>query len=199
MEPTDRELMLAVRDGDVDQFGVLFDRYHQRLYEFFYRLAGNAALSEDLVQDVFLRMLKYRHTFRRDSEFRGWMYHIARTVRIDRFRTHREETPLTEGEAENTRGAGTRALDGYMEEMERAELLQRALLRLPEDKRELLVLARFQELKYEQIGSLLAIDVGAVKVRVHRAMSELREIVQKMSSERTKWNVKKPVKLSRTS
>jgi len=86
-----------------------------------------------------------------------------------------------------------------MEEMERAELLQRALLRLPEDKRELLVLARFQELKYEQIGSLLAIDVGAVKVRVHRAMSELREIVQKMSSERTKWNVKKPVKLSRTS
>ena len=199
MEPTDRELMLAVRDGDVDQFGVLFDRYHQRLYEFFYRLGGNAALSEDLVQDVFLRMLKYRHTFRRDSEFRGWMYHIARTVRIDRFRTDREETPLTEGEAENIGGAGARALDGYMEEMERSELLQSALLRLPEDKRELLILARFQELKYEQIGSLLAIDVGAVKVRVHRAMSELREIVQKMSSERKKWNVKKPVKLSRTS
>jgi RNA polymerase sigma-70 factor (ECF subfamily) len=198
MEPTDRELMLAVRDGDVDQFGVLFDRYHQRLYEFFYRLGGNAASSEDLVQDVFLRMLKYRHTFRQDSEFRGWMYHIARTVRIDRFRTNRDESPLTEGEAENVRGAGIPALDGHMEEMERAELLQRALLRLPEDKRELLILARFQELKYEQIGSLLGIDVGAVKVRVHRAMSELRAIVQEMSDERTKCNVKKPGKLLRT-
>jgi len=48
MMPTDRELMLAVRDGDVERFGVLFDRYHQRLYEFFYRLGSNAASSQDL-------------------------------------------------------------------------------------------------------------------------------------------------------
>ena len=81
--------MLAVRDGDVERFGVLFDRYHQRLYEFFYRLGSNAASSQDLVQEVFLRMLRYRKTFRADSEFRGWMYHIARTVRIDRFKALR--------------------------------------------------------------------------------------------------------------
>jgi len=192
--------MLAVRDGDVEQFGVLFDRYHQRLYEFFYRLGGNAALSEDLVQEVFLRMLKYRRTFRADSEFRGWMYHIARTVRIDRLRAQREETPLAEGDAEkSSSSAGAPTPDDHIEEMERAKLLQRALLRLPEDKRELLILARFQELKYEQIGSLLDIDAGAVKVRVHRALTELREIVRKMSDERTKCIVKKPGKLLRTS
>jgi RNA polymerase sigma-70 factor, ECF subfamily len=199
MVPTDTELMLAVREGDVERFGVLFDRHHQRIYEFFYRLGGNAAVSEDLVQEVFLRMLKYRHTFRADSEFRGWMYHIARTVRIDRFRSQREETPLLEGDVENARGRSVPGPDDSIEEMERAELLQRALLRLPEDKRELLILARFQELKYEQIGSLLNIDAGAVKVRVHRAMTELREIVQKLSDERSKCNVKKPGKLLRTS
>jgi RNA polymerase sigma-70 factor (ECF subfamily) len=199
MVPTDTELMLAVREGDVERFGVLFDRHHQRIYEFFYRLGGNAALSEDLVQEVFLRMLKYRHTFRADSEFRGWMYHIARTVRIDRFRSQREETPLLEGDVENARARAVPGPDDRIEEMERAELLQRALLRLPEDKRELLILARFQELKYEQIGSLLNIDAGAVKVRVHRAMTELREIVQKMSDERSKCIVKKPGKLLRTS
>jgi len=191
--------MLAVKEGDVERFGVLFDRYHQRVYEFFYRLGGNAALSEDLVQEVFLRMLKYRHTFRPDSEFRGWMYHIARTVRIDRFRSQREETPLLESHVENARGSGVPAPDLRIEEMQRAELLQRALLRLPEEKRELLVLARFQELKYEQIASLLAVDVGTVKVRVHRAMAELREIITKMSNERAKCVVKKPGKLSRTS
>ena len=54
MEPTDRTLMLAVKDGDVELFAVLFDRYHQRLYEFFYHLGSSAALSEDLVQEVFL-------------------------------------------------------------------------------------------------------------------------------------------------
>jgi RNA polymerase sigma-70 factor (ECF subfamily) len=199
MVPTDKELMLAVREGDVERFGVLFDRYYQRLYEFFYRLGGTAALSEDLVQEVFLRMLKYRHTFRPDSEFRGWMYHIARTVRIDRFRSQPEETQLLETDVESFRVRGVPTPDGRIEEMERAELLQRALLQLPEDKRELLILARFQELKYEQIGSLLAVDAGTVKVRVHRAIAELREIIRKMSDERTKCVVKKPGKLLRTS
>jgi RNA polymerase sigma factor (sigma-70 family) len=187
--------MLAVRDGDVELFGVLFDRYHQRLYEFFYRLGSSATSSEDLVQEVFLRMLKYRKTFRADSEFRGWMYHIARTVRIDRFKAQRDETSLVAGDAEGDHHSGSPAPDGYIEARERAELLERALLKLREDKREILILARFQELKYEQIASLLDIDLGAVKVRVHRAMIELREIVQKMSDERLKCIVTKPGKL----
>lgn len=198
MEPTDRDLMLAVRDGDVELFGVLFDRYHQRLYEFFFRLGSTAASSEDLVQEVFLRMLKYRRTFRSDSEFRGWMYHIARKVRIDRFKSQREETTLSEDDTAGAHRTGPAAQDGYIEARERSQLLERALLKLPEDKRELLILARFQELKYEQIASLLDIDVGAVKVRVHRAMTELREIVQKISDERSKCIVTKPAKLSRT-
>src|SRR5688572_28517204 len=196
MEPTDRTLMLAVKDGDVEPFAVLFDRYHQRLYEFFYRLGSSAALSEDLVQEVFLRMLKYRNTFRADSEFRGWMYHIARTVRIDRFRAQRQEGGI-DTEAIGVQ-SGEVSPDGYVQERERAELLRQALLRLPEDRRELLILARFQELKYEQIGLLLGIDAGAVKVRVHRAIAELREIVREMSEERSKCTVKKPGNLLRT-
>src|SRR5215510_448956 len=97
MEPTDKELMLAVKDGDAQPFAVLFDRYHQRLFDFFYRLSGDTSSSEDLVQDVFLRMLKYRHTFRIDSEFRAWMYRIARSARIDRFRRQKNESFLTVG------------------------------------------------------------------------------------------------------
>jgi RNA polymerase sigma-70 factor (ECF subfamily) len=200
MQATDKALMLAVRDGDVESFGVLFDRYHQRLYEFFYRLGSSAASSEDLVQEVFLRMLKYRRTFREDSEFRGWMYHIARTVRIDRFRAQRDEAPLAA-----VSGAAADRLerplspDTYVEAKERTDLLRRALQRLPEDKRELLILARFQELRYDEIGSLLDIDVGAVKVRVHRAINELREIVRKITDEKSKCTVKKPLNVLRTS
>jgi len=189
--------MLAVRAGDVELFGVLFDRYHQRLYEFFFRLGSTAASSEDLVQDVFLRMLRYRRTFRADSDFRGWMYHIARKVRIDRFKSRREETRLGENDAGAHR-SGPAAQESFIEARERSQLLEQALLKLAEDKRELLILARFQELKYEQIASLLDIDVGAVKVRVHRAMTELREIVQKISDKRSKCIVTKPAKLSRT-
>jgi RNA polymerase sigma-70 factor (ECF subfamily) len=192
--------MLAVRDGDVESFAVLFDRYHQRLYGFFYRLGSSAAASEDLVQEVFLRIFRYRRTFREDSEFRGWMYHIARTVRIDRFRAEKKEGPLTavSGTAADQL-QGPPSPDRYVEAQERTELLRRALQQLPEEKRELLILARFQELKYDEIGSLLDVDAGTVKVRVHRAMNELRDIVRKMTDEKSKCTVKKPVNVLRTS
>src|SRR5262245_5448724 len=184
MEPTDRELMLAVRTGDVQKFGLLFDRYHQRLFEFFYRLSGDAASSEDLVQEVFLRMLKYRRSFRPDSEFRAWMYQIARRARIDRFKKQGNSPVMPES-------PGFDGPEELLHETEQADLLKQALLRLPEDKRELLVLARLQEMKYGQIASLLNVEVGTVKVRVHRAIVELREIVLQMSGEQQKCNVKK--------
>jgi protein-disulfide isomerase len=60
MLPSDKSLMLAVRDGEVDQFGELFRRHHHRLFAFFYRMTARPAVSEDLVQEVFVRMLKYR-------------------------------------------------------------------------------------------------------------------------------------------
>ena len=70
-------------------------------------------------------------------------------------------------------------------------LLQCAMFRLPEEKREVLVLSRYQEMKYDQIAELLGCEVGAVKVRVHRALKELREIFVKLSSERLPCNVNK--------
>jgi RNA polymerase sigma-70 factor (ECF subfamily) len=186
MDLTDKELMLAVSAGDVEQFGVLFHRYHQKLFDFFYRLSGDSTSSHDLVQEVFLRMLKYRHTFGQDSEFKAWMYQIARTARIDRFRGERKLTAYSENIRERPPGP-----DRLLESEEQAEWLQRALLRLPEDKREILILARYQEMKYDQIAALLNTGVGTVKVRVHRAIGELREIFLQMSGERPKCDVKK--------
>ena len=67
----DNELMLKVRDGDLGKLSFLFERYHRALFNFFLRSTGSRDLSEDLVQEVFLRILKYRHTFRPDSFSRG--------------------------------------------------------------------------------------------------------------------------------
>jgi RNA polymerase sigma-70 factor (ECF subfamily) len=192
MEPTDNNLMLAVKSGDAARIAILFDRYHRRLFEFFYRLSGDSASSEDLVQEVFLRMLKYRSSFRTDSQFRPWMYQIARSVRIDRFNASREirEESLSDSAATVLRSGSSGPLQ-HLVNMERSSLLQRALLELPDEKRELLILARFQELRYEEIGSLLDVETGTVKVRVHRAMLELREILQRMTGEAKPCVVKK--------
>src|SRR5215472_5086334 len=82
----DEDLMLQVRDGAGEMLGVLFDRYQTPLFNFYAKLTGDRALSEDLVQEVFLRILKYRQSYRRGTPFRAWVYQIARNARIDHFR-----------------------------------------------------------------------------------------------------------------
>src|SRR5882757_3418662 len=83
---SDHELMLAVRAGEIRRLGDLFERYHKPLYGFFVRLTNQPSASEDLVQIVFYRILKYRHTYRDEGKFSAWIYHLARKVSADHFR-----------------------------------------------------------------------------------------------------------------
>jgi len=165
--------MLQVRNGEVDRLGVLFDRYQTPLYNFYTKMTQDRGVSEDLVQDVFLRILRYRQTYRPGTAFRTWMYQIARNARLDHVRKGRPEVELS------AEPAAAPAGDSAQQRQE-AAMLQNALMQLPEDKREILILSRFQELKYEEIARLLNCEVGAVKVRVHRALQQLREVYQQL-------------------
>src|ERR1700682_3066506 len=88
----DEDLMLEVRDGAGETLGVLFDRYQTPLFNFYSKMTGDRILSEDLVQEVFLRILKYRQSYTPGTPFRSWMYQIARNARLDHFRKQRPET-----------------------------------------------------------------------------------------------------------
>jgi RNA polymerase sigma factor (sigma-70 family) len=166
----DEDVMLQVRDGEVHMLGVLFDRHQAPLFNFYSKMTQDRTVSEDLVQEVFLRILRYRQTYRPGTTFRTWMYQIARNTRIDQVRKARPESPLASEPIAPVRVADS------AERQQETQLLQRALMQLPEDKREILVLSRFQELKYEEIARLLGCETGAVKVRVHRALQQLREV-----------------------
>ena len=172
---TDDALMSRVREGDVQALAPLFDRHHAALLNFYLRTTGNRASSEDLVQDVFVRILKYRRTYRPGSRFLTWMYHIARHARVDYLRKRH-------GEIEWDDAYAAPVLPGDPAESAQQMLcLALALQRLPDDKREVLVLSRFQGLRYEEIGHLLNCEPGAVKVRVHRAMRDLRECFHQLA------------------
>jgi RNA polymerase sigma factor (sigma-70 family) len=171
---SDSELMAAVRDGDLVQLGALFERHHVSLFNFFLRLTGSRQLSEDLVQEAFIRILKYRKSFRLGGEFRPWLYKLARNAVAAHFRKHGRDH-LPPGEPEERVCQSPLALD-EMQRAEDARLLRAALLRLPWERREVLLLSRFGELRYDQIAELLGCSVGAVKLRVHRAVRQLREV-----------------------
>jgi RNA polymerase sigma-70 factor (ECF subfamily) len=179
---TDRELMVSVQRGDVARLGELFERHHRRLYHTFVRLIGDRAASEDLVQEVFVRILRYRDTFRSDAEFTPWMFTLARNVAHDH-RQSRKRLRLVDAEPTAGLEGAYRApetADGEptpptrLEDEQTRRRLERALASLSPDRREALALARFAELPYEEIGAIVGATTGAVKVRVHRALNDLR-------------------------
>ncbi len=173
--------MLQVKEGDVSRLAGLFERHHTRIYHFCYRMTGNQATSQDLVQEIFMRILKYRHTFRDDSLFLPWLYRMARNACVDHFR-RRGRTPIATDNLPDVPSESPSAAD-QLELGEDVDRLRSALLRLPADKREVLILSRFELRRHAEIADLLNCSVGAVKVRVHRALKLLREIYFEMASE----------------
>lgn len=180
--------MRAVRDGDVSRLGILFERHHLALFDFLSRMTGDRTAAEDLTQDVFVRMLKYRRTFRNDGRFETWMFHIARNARADYFRRRAVVELNTDVIDVESHEPGPARL---VEEDEQTALLRRALLQLRDDKRELIVLARYRGMKHDAIADLLGVDTGTVKVRIHRALKELREIFLNLAKDQS-WNARTP-------
>jgi RNA polymerase sigma factor (sigma-70 family) len=176
---TDNVLMEEVKEGKVEKLAVLFEKYHVQLFNFFLRLTGNRGASEDLVQDVFLRILKYRTTYKGQSKFTVWMYQIARNAHIDYLRKSKGELSLDDQWDEVMETEPT-PLD-RLERGQDVKLMQEALARLPLKKREVLVLSRYQDMKYKDIAELFGCQVGTVKAHVHRAIKDLGKIYYELS------------------
>lgn len=169
MPDTDEMLMAGVRDGDLSLLSQLFDRHGDKLYRYCWRMNQDSQLSEDLVQECFCRMLRFRASFKDGHSFQAWMYSILRNLQMDHWRKKRFETEWEEGfDAAAPKGKG-------LEEQQEAALLHQALSMLPASKREILVMARFQELSHETIAGIIGCEPGAARVRLHRALSSLRE------------------------
>ena len=178
---SDEAVMLQVREGQVGRLAVLFERYHRNLFNFLYRLTGNREQSEDLTQEVFMRMLKYRRSFRGHASFVGWMFQIARHAHVDAGRKARREQPWEEDRTEPA--SPEAAVDESLRKAQEVALVRRALAGLPADSREVLVLSRYHDLKYEEIGRILGCEAGAVRVRVYRAMRALGQVFAELAGE----------------
>jgi RNA polymerase sigma factor (sigma-70 family) len=173
--------MLGVKSGDLDKMGLLFERYHRALFAFLYHSTKQVALSEDLVQTVFYRLLKYRHTFGGDGEFRTWMYHIARNVLIDNAQKTQRMVYQPDVSVLGDKHFSVLAADVQLEQKQDSEAIHEALAQLSPEHREVLILSRFQELSYIEIAQVLNTSEGNIKVKVHRAMKELKRIYLKMN------------------
>jgi RNA polymerase sigma-70 factor (ECF subfamily) len=180
----DRRLIAECRNGRADAFGELVRRYQDRLYRTVYRLVDQAEDSRDIVQEAFLSAYQSLDRFKGNSEFFTWLYRIAVNAAISQKRKRRLPMRVLRGRDEergpseplDPRAPGHPGL--ALEKAEDARRIQDALNQLSPEHRAVLVLKDMEEEKYESIAQILAVPIGTVRSRLHRARLELRALLQ---------------------
>ncbi len=171
-ELSDENIMLKVKEGNLSELTVLFERYHVRLFNFFLKLTLDKAASEDLTQSLFYRVIKYRQTYRtEEGNFKTWIYQMGRNVFYD---FYKERQKIAVNFMDMQVSHETIADTNETNKEEELEKLNKALARLVPDQREMIILSRYQGLKYREIAEIKDVSVTAVKVQIHRALKQLK-------------------------
>jgi RNA polymerase sigma-70 factor (ECF subfamily) len=168
----DEALMKLAARGDTQAFTVLVRRHQNPLLNFFRRL-GVRNSAEDLVQETFIRLFKYRKKYKPTAKLTTFLYMMARQVRIDYIRKSQRRSTAMGDLAKNTEireSISTTIPD-------KAGVAVEALRGLTADMREVVVLNVFQGLRYQEIADVLGIPLGTVKTRMFYALRKLREIM----------------------
>jgi len=165
--------MFAVRNGDINKLGLLFERYNIKLYNYFMKLTFNSQTSEDLVQEVFRKLIKHRHTYRGDGVFTTWMFQIAHNSYYDHARRRKTNQSIEDNEIDI---ADETNIHRSIEDDEDKRLLKQAISNLPDAEREILVLRIYQNMKYKEIATLMDTPLGTVKARAHHGIKRLKTL-----------------------
>jgi RNA polymerase sigma factor (sigma-70 family) len=170
-EPEDEIVMQNVKDGNLEEMTVLFERYNVRLYNYFLKLTRNPLISQDLTQNLFYRMIRYKNSYNNEYSVKAWIYKMARNLHIDYCKEEKRTGELFLN-TDNYPSDITNEDDGFPEDD--YERLERSIARLSNSQREIIILSRYQGLKYEEISQIVNQSVPAIKVAMHRAMKQLR-------------------------
>ncbi|MCA9518835.1 MAG: RNA polymerase sigma factor [Myxococcales bacterium] len=172
-------------EGRASAFQVLVNRYSQRIFNFILRHVGDASVAEDLVQDVFLRVVKNAAGFRAQAKFTTWLYTIARNLSIDALRKakHRQHVALDKPLSSDDDGGAT-LLDMVSDNAPGSDVktrdrrfvvaLEKALRELPEEQREVFLMREMEGLKFREIADIIGVPENTVKSRMRYALEALR-------------------------
>ena len=174
----DNELIKMVQSGDKAKLGILYERHKKDLFYYFFRMTNDQNKSEDMVQNTFLKVMKYHDQFTGKGEFSYWLFSIARNLWID---TLKKKDALKNSYSESALFAHpdyTHNSEQRLIKDEQIKLLEKALNNLNSDKKEAIVLARYKGMKYHEIASLTGTTENNVKSRIRRGLQELKSIMQ---------------------
>jgi RNA polymerase sigma-70 factor (ECF subfamily) len=176
----DAELMLRVRDGDETCFGLLLDRHRAPVVHFLYRMVQNDAVSEELAQEVFLRVYRSRATYEPTAKFTTWLFRIATHLALNWIRDGKKEKGQESLDEELLDGvqrqvaADQPTVEQSMVFEVKLKEVREAIGMLPEKQRAAVMMHKYEELEYSQIAKALNCSESAVKSLLFRAYETLR-------------------------
>ncbi len=181
---SDEDVMEQLQDGVVQAFDVIVHRFKDRLHNFLYRYTHNHEDCEDLVQETFLRVYRSRYSYQRIAKLSTWIYTIALNLaksmykkkqRMSLISIHADESDPDDREFEITDTVILQ--DEELHQKNSVQELEKALMQLNDDFREVIVLRDIQQLTYEEIAEITGTAMGTVKSRINRARIQLQEII----------------------
>jgi RNA polymerase sigma-70 factor, ECF subfamily len=167
-----RDIIKRCRSGSNEAYAELVDLYSESIYGYFYRMTGNAEISNDLLSDFFLRLVQNIDSFKGGS-FKSWIFRIASNLFYDHLRFQQRQKKLIEGKTERFEMPENKVGS----QLENVDLLQKALSKLDEDTANLLMMRYFSELSFKELSELRSEPIGTTLAKVRRALIKLRDIM----------------------
>lgn len=184
-QPSDKELISAILDGDQELFSDLVHRYQARLVNFLFRLLHDVADAHDLAQEVFLKVYQALDRYDPQYKFSTWLFRVAQNAAIDRLRKRRLQLVSMDRPTRNSDDNSSWEFPGHerspyarLRNQERGGAISEAIEELPWEYRELIVMRHFAELSYAEIAEIKAMPLGTVKNKLFRGRQMLKETLQ---------------------
>jgi len=167
-------IITGCKSGDSESFSEMVDLYASRLYGYFYRLTGNRETSDDLLSELFVRLVEKISSFKGGS-FESWLFKIASNIFYDYLRDKQREKKLIEGRQKQLESEVTETGELESEEIDK---LQVQLGRLDADTRELIMLRFYSQASFKEIAAMRDEPIGTILSKVHRGLRKLKKLME---------------------
>ena len=173
LDVSEAEIIRSAQSGDRNAFSELVRMHARGVFNVVYRMCGDELIAEDAAQETFIRAWQNLSSYRPQTPLRNWLYRIAFNAGLDMLR--KEKRILPNAIEDLNLSDGQPSLEALISQQERTQLVQKAILSLPDASRAVLVLREYEEMSYQEISSTLDIPVGTVMSRLNYARKLLKD------------------------
>ena len=173
LDVSEAEFVRNAQSGDRNAFSELVRMHARGVFNVVYRMCGDELIAEDAAQETFIRAWQNLSSYRPQTPLRNWLYRIAFNAGLDMLR--KEKRILPNAIEDLNLSDGQPGLESLVSQQERTQLVQKAILSLPDASRAVLVLREYEEMSYQEISSTLDIPVGTVMSRLNYARKLLKD------------------------